>query len=799
MMRQRGIVCGVVGVRLGLIVPFCAVLGLTGAVQAQPVLNYSVPTAAPRGQTIEVRLHGEKLNDVKALWCSFGGHLERLVPDDQAVQTATGGDEKAAVDTTVLSCRLNVPLHAPPGRGAIRVATREGVSNPLLFFIDDLPTVTATAESTQLDRAMPIKPPLAVDGSAVSRNYTYFALDIEAKQKLSFEVIASRLASQLDPVVRLLDADGRELAFADDDQSIGVDPRLVYTFEQPGRYFLSLHDVRYRGGDGFRYRLRVGDFPLVSSTFPLGARLGTVAEVSFVGPDVADVEPLQLALPRELSTSSPLTLGVKRRTGVYSGFVTLAATTLPELLEVEPNEKVEESQRFSIPCVINGRFQSARDMDHYRFAGKKGEQILFTGLTRSLGSPTDLLLRCLRADGSQLGRVDDSGDDEGRLQITLPDDGEYVLAVEDLHYRGGPEFGYRIEARRAAVEFALRYKVERLNVPRGGVAALDVECERRGYGGPIRLEPDGLPGARVIDGGTLAAGANQTRLRLRVPHGMEEGRLLRLRVRGWPEGAGSASAQLASASAALRALDPRREYPPSGLEDHVAIGITPPFADFYALSIEPDVVLYPRGGAGAKLKVTRTRLNEACEEAVALTVHGLPPGLRAVVAGIEKEEEKIRLQIPKGKDEVDLLLEGNAASLTEAATLTIDAAATFQDQPQRYVVSGIDFRLVPPLHVSPKPVPFVRGGRTAIAIRVERFGAEASVVKLSWIDLPAGMTPASPHEIAADKSEGSFSLDVALSVASGKYSGVRIIATTRVGDRDVVVRTEPFAIEVKSK
>ncbi len=49
------------------------------------------------------------------------------------------------------------------------------------------------------------------------------------------------------------------------------------------RLLLALRDVRYAGGSEYRYRLRVGSFPLVTSVYPAGGRSGAVMSFELMG------------------------------------------------------------------------------------------------------------------------------------------------------------------------------------------------------------------------------------------------------------------------------------------------------------------------------------------------------------------------------------------------------------------------------------------------------------------------------------------------------------------------------------
>lgn len=85
------------------------------------------------------------------------------------------------------------------------------------------------------------------------------------------------------------------------------------------------------------------------------------------------------------------------------------------------------------------------------------------------------------------------------------------MAVEDLLGRGGPAYGYRLEARRENADFTLQLVSPFVNVPAGGTAIVSVNINRRGYDGPMRITIPNLPAGYRQAGGTVAAASASQR------------------------------------------------------------------------------------------------------------------------------------------------------------------------------------------------------------------------------------------------------------------------------------------------
>ncbi|MGA2033159.1 MAG: hypothetical protein ABSG68_12945 [Thermoguttaceae bacterium] len=112
-----------------------------------------------------------------------------------------------------------------------------------------------------------------------------FRFEGRAGQEIVAEVMARRLGSPLDSMLKLTDWSGRQIAFNDDheDQGSGLlthhaDSYLMTTLPADGTYYLHLSDAQHKGGADFSYRLRISppqpDFALRVVPSAVNARAG---------------------------------------------------------------------------------------------------------------------------------------------------------------------------------------------------------------------------------------------------------------------------------------------------------------------------------------------------------------------------------------------------------------------------------------------------------------------------------------------------------------------------------------------
>lgn len=479
-----------------------AVLVVSAAGQT-PVVTYLLPAGLVPGRTNTLRFQGESLAGARQVWTSFKAGVE--IPE---------GDAPVA--------RLIVPPQTPAGVGAIRLITTNGVSSLHLMLIDPLPPVASHGTNHSAATAQPLKPPVAVDGGCDELTADFYKLTVRKGQRLTVEVVAQRLGSPLDARLRLLDAQGRELAANDD--AVGTDPVLTHTFNAAGECTVEIRDTRHQGGPRYRYRLRVGEFE--------------AAPLPFLADGME-------ALKHDAA-----------------------------IREKEPNDQPAQAQTVALPAVLRGRFERNGDRDRFEFEARKDQRLVFSGRTRSLGSPCDLFLQLQSTNGSVLAEANVSGADEGSITNTFKQDGRFRLLVEELNQRGGPGLFYEIAARPLTPGFKLTVETERISGPPGSEVEITVTATRRDFDGPILLRADAKGPVIEVTNQVMAAKSSETKLKITVPDELSFGDFLPFSIIGEAKIAGTNVTVRASTMPALRAIWPDLPYPPSALDGSIALGVS---------------------------------------------------------------------------------------------------------------------------------------------------------------------------------------------------------------------------------
>ena len=547
--------------RLGGCILFC-LLALAAKKPAPPPIpvTYSTPSAAFPGATTDITFDGAISGDAISMWTSFPAETSPLASENNKPRF-----------------RLKLPATASVGIGAVRVTTTKGTSSLQLFMIDDLPTATRATGPIPLKHPQEISPPIAIDGACEPLTADCFAFTAHKGQRICIDAVAGRLGSKLDPVLRLLDSSGRELAFCDDAPGAGSDARLAHTFAQDGRYLIELRDANYEGSPNHRYRLRIGDFPLVTAPFPLMCKRGSETQIAFAAVGAVDpdrLQPVTLKFPADTQRAL-LSVKYPPRNSIAQGsaFVSVIATDADVIIASQ-----SKTIPITIPSSINGHFAAPSAEHRFTFSAHQADHLSFRGQTRSLGSPCELFLQLLKPDGTPLFASKPTAPDEGTLDVTIPTDAEYTLSAQEVTRASGPGIVYALEVARVTPGFSLSVDAEKVDVSAGHTFKLKVKCTRREFDGPITLSLEGLPSACELKNQTIPKGKTETDLEVKLlgplsttaPAAVPP---LHFKILGKATIANAESSSIASTLPALKRLFPRLASSVPELDGLIALSL----------------------------------------------------------------------------------------------------------------------------------------------------------------------------------------------------------------------------------
>ncbi len=153
---------------------------------------------------------------------------------------------------------------------------------------------------------------------------------------------------------------------------------------------------------------------------------------------------IEFEIPKDFSGET-LNLAVTTPGGTSEVYKLPVAKALQN--EKEPNDGFEKAEELKLPARIEATIGREKDLDLFRFSGKKGQKVTIDLYASRLGSPADLILTIYDGQKQTLKIIDDvEGRADPRCEFECPADGVYFLAVMEVNDLGGAMFGYRLRA-----------------------------------------------------------------------------------------------------------------------------------------------------------------------------------------------------------------------------------------------------------------------------------------------------------------------------------------------------------------
>ncbi len=124
--------------------------------------------------------------------------------------------------------------------------------------------------------------------------------------------------------------------------------------------------------------------------------------------------------------------------------------TTQETPEAEPNNSVGDAQALTLPANVTGVIDTQDGRDLFQIAATQGQVLTVYTVTEKGVSVLDTYLAVERPDGIVLA-VNDQNElifrDDGFLRMEIPEDGTYILRVEDFFFGEGADFTYNLLVR----------------------------------------------------------------------------------------------------------------------------------------------------------------------------------------------------------------------------------------------------------------------------------------------------------------------------------------------------------------
>ena len=506
-----------------------------------PVLIHLFPLGVGQGTSSEIEILGTNLDGTYDVWVDTPAitfEFKKVEATELRLKKGKNPEGKYLKTETESGHRVllqvEVDQQAPIGPHAIRLVTRQGVSNSAIFWVNSDPVIEESgAEHQTVKEAQRVSVPVAINGCVLEEGEAdYYAFEVSEGQKLTFEVIDGvqrsmgdfirspgyRMdlygsnASWFDPqrVTRLGGTNTTVSGLMQFKYAASYEPRLTYRFHEKG-----LYQVRVTGEFGSSYQLQIAPpehfLPRTRQQgFDLIPRRGWL-ERDFT----RRLEPdrIQALWNRSTNATEPQLLDVSLR---QENPRWLASS----VQEQEPNEEAAQALQASIPFIVEGTVQSPGDVDRFSFKVQRGQALAFELETPQKAYPYfNPHLTVLDGEGEEVfnnfyRRLASCmcfswNTVETKTIFTFAQEGEYLVQIRDISKQhGGPDFSYRLMIRPqiphigevevaeilSILEREGHIEIDRINLSPGEAKKLTVFTSREeGLDEEIAITVDNLP------------------------------------------------------------------------------------------------------------------------------------------------------------------------------------------------------------------------------------------------------------------------------------------------------------------
>jgi len=481
-------------------------------------IGYVYPAGGQQGNTFQIRVGGQRMEGAygaivsgegvhaKLIECRerIGNQQLRLLSEQSRtlkktkdpeeieirdrIQRKIGGYERRPANAAIAIISIievAIDVNAKPGKHEIRMMSPRGLSNPLPFYVSQIPEVsrkpmlTAKAQilgneqsalrkrpDSEIEETITL--PCVMNGQIASGEVNRYRFRAKKDQRLVISTLARQLVPYIadavpgwfQPVLTLHDADGKEVAF-NDDFRFKPDPTILYEVPRDGEYVLTIKDAIYRGREDFVYRITIGELPFITTVYPLGRRAGRKAQAKIGGWNLKNA---RLKLPAR-DAGEGIHLITANARPLLSNHVPYMVSSLPENFEEENNSDIAHAQKVEMPVIVNGISDSPGDWDVFKVQANAGDTIVAEVHARRLGSPLDTVVKITDTSGRVLAFNDDHADPgsglnthhaDSYLMAEVQESGDYYIHLTDNTYLGGESYAYRLRISTPRPDFELR-------------------------------------------------------------------------------------------------------------------------------------------------------------------------------------------------------------------------------------------------------------------------------------------------------------------------------------------------------
>ncbi|MBE6194496.1 MAG: hypothetical protein E7140_02035 [Rikenellaceae bacterium] len=476
---------------------------MTTTLSAQKLtMGYLYPAGGEVGTTVEIEAGGLNIDKATKVLFSHPGIKGEVFPVKEKASAKRKRKRLTDQSSPQLADKINIKItiadNVPCGLYDLRLQGPKGVSNMLPFEVASYPNFVEGATST-LRKPNRVKSlPAVLCGYVSPGGIDYFKFSgkrgetivASVKGRALVPYIADAVPGWFQPVIKIVDSKGREIAYSDDYHH-HVDPVIITTLPKDGDYTLMIHDAIYRGREDFNYRVQLGVIPFVTGRYPaygvVGKRVKQRIEGVNLGTTKATVKVKKEGYNQVTFTNS---IGTSNAVPFYA---------LPKGIRLLNSPK--DGAELMLTNAITDSLTAKSKIKRYKIYAEAGEQVIVELIGRRNDSRIDAVLRLRNAQGRIVAEADDTEDPTRGLMTFHADpilkykarrNEMMTLEVEDIHRGYGKDYHFLLRRHEQLPSFNAFVSPANITIPSGGTSMFNIDIKGK-LKRPAHIEVEGLP------------------------------------------------------------------------------------------------------------------------------------------------------------------------------------------------------------------------------------------------------------------------------------------------------------------
>ena len=464
--------------------------------------GYLFPAGGQVGTTVEIEAGGLNINRATKVMFSHPGIKGEVIP---VVESASNRrkrrrltDQSSPQLADKVKIKISIDKNVPCGLYDLRLQSPKGLSNKLPFEVSSYPNFIEEKRSSLKNPNKVTSLPAVLCGYITPGGVDYFRFagksgetivaSVKGRQLVPY--IADAVPGWFQPVIKIIDSKGKEIAYSDDYYHY-VDPVIMVKLPKDDNYTLIIHDAIYRGREDFNYRIELGVIPFVTGRYPAYGVAGKKVKQHIEGVNLSETKGVA-----KVSSEGYHTLSYTNEIGTSNAVPFYALPKGIKLVQYPKN-----GATLSIYSAITDSLTSNERIKRYRIEAEKRTPIIVELIGRRNGSHIDAVMRLRDRFGNIVAQVDDTEDPiqglmtfhaDPVLKYTPKINGDLILEVEDLHRGYGKDYHYLLRQHSQMPSFNAFVSPAYITTPSGGTSQFRVDIKGK-LRRPANLVIKGLP------------------------------------------------------------------------------------------------------------------------------------------------------------------------------------------------------------------------------------------------------------------------------------------------------------------